>query len=197
MSETTRRDLIRSLALAATLGSLPAADAQHVHNEVAEEKKSSGNYQPKLFTPHEYQTIQRLADLIIPADEVSKGALDAGAPEYIDLLASGNERLETLYRGGIVWLDVECGKRFGATFLESKPDQQTQLLDVLAYHRNETPENHTGVLFFAWTRRMVVDAFYTSKIGIEDVGFKGNVGMSKFQVPAEALQYALKRSGMA
>ena len=196
MSDTTRRDLIRSIALSAVLGGVSAADAQHVHHEVAEVKAAEGVYKPKVFAEHEYQSLRTLADMIIPADGVSKGALDAGAPEFIDLLCSGNVKLETTYRGGLAWLDVESGKRFQSTFVNAKPEQRAELLDLIAYRKNETPELAAGIEFFAWARRMVVDAFYTSQIGIEDVGYQGNKGMTTFQVPDSAIQYALKRSGL-
>lgn len=196
MSDTTRRDLIRSIALSATLGSISIADAQHVHHEVTETKRAEGVYTPKVFVAHEYQSLRALADLIIPADEVSKGALDAGAPEFIDLLCSGNVTLERIYRGGLAWLDVESNRRFSATFVEAKPEQRKELLDLIAYKKKETPDLAAGISFFSWARQMVVDAFYTSKIGIDDIGYVGNKGMSTFQVPAEAIQYAVKRSGL-
>ncbi len=196
MSDATRRSLLRSIALSATLGSLSTADAQHVHQAVAEEKEPEGLYKPKIFTEHEYRTLGKLSELIVPADEVSKGALDAGAPEFIDLLCSGNAQLERIYRGGLAWLDVQSGKRYAAMFIEAKPEQQKELLDLIAYRKNETPELAPGIRFFDWARRMVVDAFYTSKAGIADIGYQGNKGMSKFQVPTEAIQYALKRSGL-
>lgn len=197
MSSTSRRDLLRTIALSATLGSLSTADAQHVHHEVAEQKKATGAYTPKLLTAHEYQTLGVLADLIIPGDDVSKGAVDAGAPEFIDLLASGNLELERIYRGGLAWLDSASIKRSEVPFIEAKPEQRTQLLDLIAYRKNSSIESAPGIIFFDWARRMVVDAFYTSSIGVKDVGYVGNKGMTKFEVPADAIQYALKRSGLA
>jgi hypothetical protein len=46
-------------------------------------------------------------------------------------------------------------------------------------------------------RRLTADAFYTSPIGVKDIGYLGNKGMTKFEVPAAAIQYAVKRSGLA
>ncbi|MBX5495697.1 MAG: gluconate 2-dehydrogenase subunit 3 family protein [Bryobacteraceae bacterium] len=197
MSEVTRRDWLTALGAAMLSGGISAEAAQHVHQAVAEAKKpAAGAYKPKVFTAHEYKTLQVLADLIIPADEVSKGAVEAGAPEFIDLLCSGNSQLALIYTGGLGWLDRESRKRFGSVFIEAKPEQQRALLDLLAYSRNAKPELAPGIHFFNWARRMVVDAFYTSPIGIADVGYKGNKGMAKFEVPVEAIQYALKRSGL-
>ena len=90
MSELSRRDLLQSIALSVTLGGLSPAAAQHVHNVAADEKASTGVYKAKALNPHEYQTLERLAELIIPPDEKSPGAVASGACEFIDLLASQN-----------------------------------------------------------------------------------------------------------
>jgi hypothetical protein len=71
------------------------------------------------------------------------------------------------------------------------------MLDLIAYRKNASPELNPGIEFFSWARRMVVDGYYTSPIGIEDLGYMGNKAMSEFSVPKEALDYALKRSPLA
>ena len=178
-------------------GVVSAQDAQHVHHAVAADL-ASGNYQPKAFTPHEYATLRRLAELIVPPDEHSKGALDAGAPEFIDLLCSNNDELSAIFTGGMGWLDEQMSKRYQAAFLDAHPEQQTAMLDLIAYRKNaaEHPELGPGIRFFDWARNLVVDAYYTSKIGMDDIGFMGNGAMAQFSVPDEAIQYALKRSGL-
>jgi hypothetical protein len=82
----------------------------------------------------------------------------------------------------------------GGDFVDATPEQQTALLDVIAFKKNETPETAAGVRFFAWVRRMVADAYYTSAIGMKDLGYMGNSAISHFAVPQEAIDYALKRS---
>jgi hypothetical protein len=197
MSEPSRRELLKNVGLAITLGGLDRAAAQHVHQIAAEEKAATGGvYKPKAFTPHEYKTIQRLSELIMPADEKSKSAIDAGAPEFIDLLCSQNEDLKGIYTGGIGWLDHQMIKRHGTDWVSSKPAEQTALLDVIAYRKNNAPETGPGIYFFDWVRKMVVDAYWTSPLGFKDIGYVGNTGMTKFEVPAEALEYAFKRSGL-
>jgi hypothetical protein len=168
-----------------------------VHQVAAADKAAtSGVYKPKAFNEHEYSTLRRLAELIVPADDVSPSALESGACEFIDLLASNNDELAATYTGGIAWLDREMLRRYNANFLDAKPEQQSAMLDLIAFRKNagESPELGPGIHFFNWARMMVVDAFYTSKVGIKDVGFMGNKGMAKFEVPQEAIDYALKRS---
>jgi len=220
-----RRELIRKLALAMTaMGSLDLAGAQHVHEETRHEKAAKGAYTPKALKPHEYKTVTRLAELIVPADDVSGSAVDAGAPEFIDLLCSQNEQLADIYHGGLAWLDVGMRKRHGKSFLEAGEAHQTEMLDALVaagrtererrgeelvyrrspdykdfsgYTVNRAGELGPGIHFFDWVRKMSVDAFYTSPIGIKDLGYLGNRAVSKYEVPAECLEYALKRSPFA
>ncbi len=194
--ELSRRDLLRNVALSATLGGLTADAAQHVHQMAAEEKKAAGAYKPKALNNHEFKTLQRLTALIIPADATSKSALEAGAAEFIDLLASQNAELATIYTGGIAWLDREMQRRGNTNFVSSTAEQQTAMLDLIAFRENDSPALGPGIGFFTWVRKMTADAYYTSKVGVADLGYKGNVGMTKFQVPDEALQYAFKRSNV-
>jgi hypothetical protein len=198
--DVSRRDLLRNIGISLTLttaglGVVSAQDAAHVHHAVAGEKASAqGEYRPKCFTPHEYATLRRLSELIMPAGEASASAIEAGAPEFIDLLASNNSELAHIYTGGMAWLDQAAGRRHGSTFVEANPEQQTALLDLIAYRKNDSPELGPGIEFFVWVRNMVVDAYFTSKIGMDYLGFMGNTAVSHFSVPQEAVDYALKRS---
>jgi hypothetical protein len=192
----TRRDIIRNAAIAAAVGAATSASGQHVH-EAVQEEKTGGPYKVKAFNDHEWATLRRLCELVIPADDQSKGALDGNAPEYIDLLSSNNPELASRITGGLAWLDNASRRRYGsADFLSAGPDKQTALLDLIAYRKNESPELGPGIRFFDLARRMIVDAFYTSAAGISAVGYKGNTAVSHFEVPAEAIEYALKRSGL-
>jgi hypothetical protein len=198
--DVSRRELLRSIGASLALGAggvemISAQDAAHVHH-IAGDARAKGDYKPKCFTPHEYTTLRRLAELIVPPDEHSKGALEAGAPEFIDLLASSNSELAAIYTGGMAWLDEEMKRRFQAAFADASPAQQTAMLDLIAYRKNEAahPGLAAGIRFFTWVRNMVVDAYYSSEVGRHDLGFVGNGAMAAFSVPEEALLYALKRS---
>jgi hypothetical protein len=196
MSSPTRRELF---VIFGATGVVTPLLAQHVHQAVSEVKSldPGPNYNPKYLNAHEYATLRKLSDFIIPADEHSKGALDAGAAEFIDLLCRSNERMAQTYTGGLGWIDSEMERRYGTTFLAAKREQQTALLDEIAFRKNKTPANAAGVDFFAWCRGMVVDAYYTSPVGIADVGFMGNQVLSSFSVPDEAVKYAISRSPFA
>jgi gluconate 2-dehydrogenase gamma chain len=196
----SRRELLLRIGAGMSLAAmgenlLPAQDAQHVHQAVAADKaEQNGPYKPKALTAHEYATLQRLSDLIIPADEHSPGAVAAGAADFIDFLCAASDDMRDIYTGGIFWLDDAMKHHHGKDFLEAEPAQQTALLDLIAYRKNASPELNPGIQFFTWCRRMVADAYYTSPIGIKDLGYMGNRALSHFSVPQEALDYALKRS---
>jgi gluconate 2-dehydrogenase gamma chain len=206
--EFSRRDLLRHIGAACTASGLAAGaltsvlsaqDAQHVHGAVAQDAAAQkGKYQPKALTAHEFATLERLSDLIIPADEHSKGALEAGAADFIDFLCAASDEMRDIYTGGLAWLDDEARRRYdGKNFLDTQPAEQTALLDVIAFRKNASTELNPGIEFFSWARRMVADAYYTSPIGIKDLGYMGNTAVSQFSVPQEALDYALKRSPFA
>lgn len=196
----SRRALLRNLGISlATSGAglVTLEAAQHVHNAVAEEKSTHKGFTLKAFNAHEFKTLQLLSDLIIPADEHSPGALGAGAAEWIDYMAGNSPELAEIFTGGFAWLDHEMQRRHGADFVDTKPDEQTALLDAIAFRKDETAEVAPGVHFFTWVRNLVLDAYYTSPVGIKELGYMGNTAVSEFHVPAEALEYALKRSPFA
>jgi gluconate 2-dehydrogenase gamma chain len=197
LQDVSRRDVLRITLTTFGVSVVSAEAAQHVHNTINDVKKAAvGPYKPKFFTAPEYRTLERLADLIVPADDRSQGALAAGAPEFIDFLSSQSRELAEIYTGGLAWLDHEMMKRYSASFVASTLEQQTAMLDLIAYRKNDSPELGPGIRFFTWVRNMVVDAFYTSKVGMDDLGFMGNGAMSEFSVPVAAIEYAVKRSGL-
>ena len=106
MSEITRRDVLRRLALTITAaGTIDRVAAQEVHHLTALAQASTGTYAPKTFNAHEYRTLERLADLIIPVENGAPGALAAGAPAWIDMISSENDKLQEIYKSGFAWLD--------------------------------------------------------------------------------------------
>jgi hypothetical protein len=200
-SRQTRRELLRNIGISVTLGTagynaVSAEAAQHVHQAVSEAKSAAGVYKPKGFTAAEYRTLRRLCEMILPGDAKSKGALEAGAPEFIDLLAGNNSELAQIYQGGLLWLDTQMQKRHGSPFADARPEQQAAMLDLIAHRKNTSPELAPGIHFFTWVRDMTVDAYFTSKIGMDYLGFIGNGAVSTFQVPVAAIEYAVKRSGL-
>jgi gluconate 2-dehydrogenase gamma chain len=192
----SRRQMMARMA--AGLTAVAAADAQHVHEQVAQEKTAQkGPYKPKALTAHEYATVQRLGDLIIPADEHSPGFVAANGAEFIDFLCGAADEMKDIWTGGILWIDEQTKRRSdGKVFVDAAPAQQTALLDLIAWRKNASPELNPGIQFFAFCRRLVADAYYTSPIGFKEVGYMGNGAMSQFSVPKEALDYAMKRSGL-
>lgn len=193
MSELTRRELW--IAFGAT-GLLSQALAQQVHQAVRDVQSldQGASYTPKFFTPREYAMVRLLADFVIPADENSKGALDAGAAEFIDYICSHSGNQGELYRWGLNWIYEEMQRRTGFAFADAAREDQIKLLDVIAYRKNYSSLTSGGVDFFSAFRGMVVDAYYTSPVGMADIGYLGNQVLDSFSVPDEAVQYALRRS---
>jgi gluconate 2-dehydrogenase gamma chain len=183
-----RRDILRTLAFGAAAGSvlqvIPAEAAAYVHQMVHKEKAATaaGKYVPKYFSAHQYETLTALCDTIIPKDEKSGGAVEAGAPEFIDLLTSENEKYQLKLGGGLFWLDNFSTDRYGHLYLECTPEQKKEILDLIAFRKNakQDPTLSQGVAFFVFLRNLTCDGFYTSKIGIDDLQYIGNTAQREF-----------------
>lgn len=131
------------------------------------------SFTPKYFSHHEFAVISRLADLILPRD-AGAGALDAHAPEYIDLQVAEMPAAQTQISGGLQWLDRHCSERFGKVFLDCSQAEQTQVLDQLADGKTVPLELASARAFFVLVRALTCDGFYSSKLGFQDLGYKGN-----------------------
>jgi gluconate 2-dehydrogenase gamma chain len=162
---------------------IPAEAAEHAHSMVLEEKKrAAGSYAPKFFSPQQYKTVQALCQAIIPPDSEAEGAIEAGAPEFIDLLTSENPEYQLSLGGGLMWLDSTCTDRHGKAYLDCAPGQQKEILDLIAYRKNAVADRSVsqGVEFFSVLRNLTADGFFTSEIGIKYLGYVGNTFLKEF-----------------
>ncbi len=145
-----------------------------------------------FFTPHEMATITVLGDIIIPKDEVSGSASDAKVPEFIEFIVKDMPSHQTPMRGGLRWLDLQCFKRFNKAFVDCSAKEQIEMVDEIAYPEKAKPEMAQGVSFFNTIRNLVATGFYTSEIGVKDVGYVGNTPNQWNGVPEDVLkQYGL------
>ncbi len=187
-----RRDALK------LLGAIPLTGAMHWTPEALERGKhllQQDDVEPapakrKFFTAHEDATVRVLVDMIIPRDERSGSATDARVPEFMDFnLALASERNQVEMHGGLAWLDTECGKRFGASFIKCTDAQRKQVLDDISWPDRAKPEFSHGVQFFNSFRDMTASGFFSSAIGWKDVRYMGNVFNPGWNgCPTEVLQ---------
>jgi hypothetical protein len=144
---------------------------------VAATRASQGAFVPAFFTEHEHATVRLLVDLIIPADERSGSATDAGVPAFMDFMMLDRPTMQGWMRGGLAWLDIECQERFDVTFLDADEAQRTAILDAIAWPDQAGEDLSHGVAFFNRFRDLTAAGFWTSKMGIEDLGYIGNVAV--------------------
>src|SRR5205809_5057956 len=130
-------------------------------------------YQPKNFTAHEWDTVRLLVDLIIPKDERSGSATDAGVPEFMDLMLGDEPDLQTPVRGGLAWLDRECADRYGKTFVVCTTAERSAVLDAVAWPAKAKPEHAAGVAFFNRFRDLTASGFFSSRIGVQELRYIG------------------------
>jgi len=184
----SRRDVLKSLGMGVAASSvlrvIPAQAAEYAHHMVAAEKAAAPAkaYTPKFFSAHGYKTLQSLCQTIFPADAESGGAIEAGAPEFIDLLTSENEGYQRILGGGLMWLDNTCSDRYDKPYLDCSPEQQKEILDKIAYRKNAAADSSLsqGVEFFSFLRNMTADGFFTSEIGIKYLGYIGSTYLTEF-----------------
>ncbi len=146
-----------------------------------------------FFDEHEMKTISVLSDIIIPKDEVSGSATEAKVPEFIEFIVKDMPQHQIPMRGGLKWLDLQCMKRFEMPFVDCTPAQQVEVVDDIAFPDTAKPGMEQGVAFFNRMRDLTACGFYTSQIGVKDLGYAGNSPNRWDGVPQDVLeQYGLK-----
>lgn len=184
------------------LGAVPAAAAlassplmaevnpHHAHlpvPAVAPSAAVTGPYKRQVFNDHQWQTVGVLSDLIIPADDRSGSATQAGVPEFIDdwlafrTQQDGDRDFEAQILGGLIWLDRESNKLFEKNFVDTAVDQQKQILDRIAWPDRASKEDHAGVQFFSKFRDLTVSGFFSSKMGVHDLPYLGNTAVAEWK----------------
>ena len=168
-----RREAVSAMAMAALTAAFKwtPAEARRVALLVRE---TPAPFAPSFFTPHEWETVRLLADLIIPRDERSGSATDAGVPEFMDFMMMDRPDGQTPMRGGLAWLDNECYERSGKTFVASTAAERTAVLDDIAWPKRAKPDMSQGVEFFNMFRDLTASGFWSSKMGVTDLGYQGN-----------------------
>jgi gluconate 2-dehydrogenase gamma chain len=141
-----------------------------------------------FFTPEEMISITILGDIIIPKDEISGSASDAKVPAFIEFIVKDMPEHQTPLRGGLRWLDVQCLNRFGKAFKDCDHTQQMEMVDEIAWPKKAKPEMKQGVAFFNLMRNLTAAGFYTSEMGVKDVGYIGNAPFQWNGVPDEVLK---------
>ncbi|HEX2536312.1 MAG TPA: gluconate 2-dehydrogenase subunit 3 family protein [Chitinophagaceae bacterium] len=168
----------------------PKGDADRLPEEVERDRKLKAQ---TFFSTHELATVTALADIIIPRDERSGSASDAGVPDFIEFIVKDRPEHQVPMRGGLRWLDLQCLRRYGNTFVDCRPGQQVELVEAIAYPGRAEPSMKPGVAFFNRMRELTATGFWSSKMGIEDIGFMGNRPNKWEGVPPEILrQYGLE-----
>jgi hypothetical protein len=141
-----------------------------------------------FFSLDEMTTIGILSDIIIPKDEVSESATAAKVPEFIEFIVKDIPSYKTPVRGGLKWLDNYCISNFEKTFAECSESERMQVIEEIAWPDKAKPELKHGVKFFNTMRNLVATGFYTSKEGLKDIGYIGNMPNEWDGVPDEVLK---------
>jgi gluconate 2-dehydrogenase gamma chain len=189
---TSRREVLK-LLLAAPAATIAWSDAEAVQAAVAAQTARAASatqpFVPKFFTPAEFRLVSTLADIIIPKDERSGSATDAGVPEFMDFMMIDQPVRQVAMRGGLAWLDRECQVRFDRMFVDCADSERHTVLDDIAWPAKAKPEFVHGVAFFTSFRDLTAAGFWTTRMGIDDLQFMGNRSVARWNgCPPEALK---------
>lgn len=167
----------------------PKFNLDRAKEEAARDEKLMNE---KYFDAHEMATIAILADIIIPRDEVSGSATDAKVPEFIQFIVADMPQHQLPMRGGLKWLDLHCLNNYQKPFVDCSEAQRLEVVNKVAYPDKAVPAMKPGVKFFSLMRNLTASGFYTSEIGVKDIGYDGNKPNQWKGVPDDVLkQYNL------
>jgi len=192
--DMTRRDAVQLLAAlpAAAFLSWPTAQQEKARNFVNNALRAAAEgtpYAPKFFTAAEYRTVRILADMIIPRDERSGSASDAGVPEFMDFTMTDRPRSQEWMRSGLAWIDAQSKSRFAKAFADASQSQREAILNDIAWPGKAPASMADGVSFFNRFRDLTATGFWSSEIGVKDLRYMGNVFATNWNgCPPEALK---------
>jgi hypothetical protein len=177
--EMSRRDAVQLLAAfpVAAFLSWPTADQEKARRFVDNAMRAAAEgtpFAPKFFTPAEFRTARILADMIIPRDERSGSASDAGVLEFMDFTMIDRPNSQKWMRTGLTWIDAQSNARFGKAFADVTESQREAILNDIAWPARATPAMADGVSFFNRFRDLTASGFWSSQVGVKDLKYIGN-----------------------
>jgi len=192
MDKVNRRTMLKVLGAAPAAAGFTWTEAEAAQARTDVQTRQAAKpaaYKPKFFTAHEWATVSLLVNIIIPKDERSGSATDAGVPEFMDFMMTDTPARQTAMRGGLRWIDAQCEKRYDKRFLDCTEAERTAVLDDIAWPQKARPEFLHGVTFFNSFRDLTAAGFWSSKMGVMDLEYTGNTMMPEWPgCPPEALK---------
>jgi hypothetical protein len=192
--DMSRRDILTA-ALAAPLALIPFADADAefaaYHALTALQGQAAGvPYTPKYFRADEWKQMRTLVDLIIPRDEHSGSATEAGVPEFMDFICTEYPNYQTWVRDALRWLDAFAYDTYHKNFNNCSDSERRAMLDQIAWPAKTAPELRAGAQYFNQLRDFTASGFYSSQMGVKDIGYIGNTAVAEWHgCPKPALDH--------
>ncbi len=192
MATINRRQVLQLLGSAPLAAGFVWTEAEAIEAQRRTQRArqaAAPGFTPQFFTAAEYASVVILAETIIPKDERSGGATEAGVPEFIDFMMIDQPSRQVPMRGGLAWLDQECNGRFGTKFAAVTPAERAQVLDEISGLEAARPDQSHGLAFFRSFRDLTSTGFWTSKMGMDDLQFMGNTFVAEWNgCPDDALR---------
>ncbi len=188
-----RRDMIKLMAVL-PLGTwaLAACDVESAGRKAASSVTggATDGFTPEFFNALEWRTVRVLVDIVIPRDDRSGSATDAGVPEFMDFILTEYPGNRARMRNGLAWLNGESRSRYGVPFPDLTDEQRTAIVENIAWPRRAKPEHAAGVQFFNGFRDLTATGFWSSRMGVQDLEYRGNVPQTTWTgCPDEVLRH--------
>ena len=194
----SRRDVLAGLAAAPAALLLPQDGldraAEYAQAALLAEEQPQGTparpYEPKNFSTDEWRLVRSLVNYVIPRDARSGSATDAGVPEFMDFILGEYRNNQQWMRDGLSWMNAECRRRFDNGWLSCSDAERKEVLDAIAYPKRAPDAMKPGVEFFTRFRNLTASGFWTSRIGVADIGYVGNRPVAKWEgTPPEVARW--------
>jgi hypothetical protein len=146
-----------------------------------------GDFWALTFTEAQRKDVAALCDVIIPADSQSASASALGVTDFIDEWVSapyaGNVADKKVVMGGLEWLSTESQRRYGAAFADATDAQRLEICEEMSLKAPENSQLEQPARFFRKFRNLTATGFYTTPVGMKDLGYVGNLPLAKFDGP--------------
>ncbi|NQX87443.1 MAG: gluconate 2-dehydrogenase subunit 3 family protein [Halioglobus sp.] len=151
----------------------------------------------EYFSPAQKKIVAAMAEVVIPRTD-TPGAIDAGVPQFIELLAADwlNAEERAIFEAGLTAIETEVPQTYGKPFDQLDTATQLKIMEELEGEASDSDWYKFGNVqrefisdapFICQIKELTIYGFFTSEVGSKQVlrydpmpmAFDGNYPLSK------------------